>query len=211
MFLAIAISSLALRIWNSAHYPIFNHRTHFELPNLRFDSLFFGVFLAYLHAFHPEALGRIMSTPWRLPIALRRIGTLAPAAVLTAANPFVYTFGFTLAYVGFGILLLLGLYPERPGSVATRRPVARYLAVIGFYSYTIYLWHLPMAEIFAAIARALPMLNQYALHAVYVPASIGVGIGFSKLLEIPVLKIRDRLLPVKLSRQIVEEQPSLSI
>ncbi len=63
------------------------------------------------------------------------------------------------------------------------------------YSYTVYLWHVPLAMVFAALAVRFNMVNQYALHAVYLAASIAAGITASKLVEIPVLKMRERFFP----------------
>src|ERR1700680_1202227 len=51
VFLVVASCCLALRIWNAAYHPAFDHRLHYEPSHLRFDSLLFGVFLSYLHNF----------------------------------------------------------------------------------------------------------------------------------------------------------------
>jgi peptidoglycan/LPS O-acetylase OafA/YrhL len=82
------------------------------------------------------------------------------------------------------------------------------LAAMGRYSYTIYLWHVPVAVPLAWVAaragvppRDLLMPHAwtihsgkvYLAHAAYLTAAIAVGIVFSKLIEIPVLRLRDRL------------------
>jgi peptidoglycan/LPS O-acetylase OafA/YrhL len=117
-----------------------------------------------------------------------------PAVFLPTTDPFVYTAGFTLIYIGFGTMLVLSLYKE-----SRKRPqpgiVTRAIGAMGVYSYTLYLWHVPMAQIFAAIATRFGMVNQYLLHALYFAASIVVGVATSKLVEIPVLKLRERLFP----------------
>ncbi|MFL6428120.1 MAG: hypothetical protein ACJ71S_07750 [Acidobacteriaceae bacterium] len=65
------------------------------------------------------------------------------AAVLLAMvplnNPIMHTVGFTLVYFAFGLLLALSidLKPQRYLSVLLVAPLAR----IGYYSYSIYLWH----------------------------------------------------------------------
>jgi peptidoglycan/LPS O-acetylase OafA/YrhL len=193
VFLAVASCCLALRIWNGAHYRAFDHHTHYEPSHLRFDSLLFGVFLSYLHNFRSHVLSRIMSPPWRLPVSFLGILALAPMLILDFSNPFVYTYGFTLLYIGFGILLLLAIYKEKPG--AKPGPVVRAIGAIGVYSYTVYLWHVPLAMVFTALAVRFSMVNQYALHAIYLATSIAVGIAVSKLVEIPVLKMRERIFP----------------
>jgi peptidoglycan/LPS O-acetylase OafA/YrhL len=142
-----------------------------------------------------------MKPPWRFRIALLGGLALTPAAIIAPNDRFSYTVGFTLAYVGFGTILLLYLYPEASAKRSQPGLLSKVLATIGVYSYTIYLWHLPMAEIFAAAARRLPMVNEYALHAIYLAASIGIGIAFSKLVERPTLRIRDRLFPTPILQQ----------
>ena len=50
-------------------------------------------------------------------------------------------------------------------------------------------------EVFSSLALSFPSLNSYALHTVYLAASIGTGIATSKLVEIPILKLRERFFP----------------
>ena len=75
----------------------------------------------------------------------------------------------------------------------------RMLAYIGYYSYTIYLWHVMLA--------AMPMhkllhfstnpLFWLILTAVYVVLAVGVGVAGSKLVDTPMLAMRDRLYPAR--------------
>lgn len=194
IFLGVALACLALRIANSMKYPVHDHRIHYEPSHLRFDTLFFGVFLSYLHNFRPEILQKLMTNPWRFPVSVVSVLGFVPAVFLPTTDPFVYTVGFTLIYIGFGAMLVLSLYKEN-----RKRPqpgiITRAIGAMGVYSYTLYLWHVPMAQIFAAIAARFGMVNQYLLHALYFAASIVVGVATSKLVEIPVLKLRERLFP----------------
>ena len=84
-------------------------------------------------------------------------------------------------------MLVLSIYREdrtrpKPGAIV------RAIASMGTYSYTLYLWHVPMAQIFAGLLPDFNMVNQYVLHAVYFTASIVVGVVLSKLAEIPILE-----------------------
>ena len=193
VFLVVASCCLALRIWNGAYYPAFDHRLHYEPSHLRLDSLLFGVLLSYLHNFRGHLLRRIMSPPWRRPVSFLGILALAPMLILDFSHPFVYTYGFTLLYIGFGVLLLLAIYQEKPG--AKPGVMIRAIGAIGVYSYTVYLWHVPLAMVFTSLAVRFSMVNQYALHAIYIASSIAMGIAASKLVEIPVLKMRERFFP----------------
>ncbi len=201
IFLGVAIVCLTLRILNAQHYPDYSHRVHYEPSHLRFDTLFFGVFLSYLHNFRPEILQTLMSNPWRLPISMVSVLAFVPVIVYPTTDPVMYTVGFTLVFIGFGTMLLLSLYNEdrkRPEPGIALRAIGR----MGTYSYTLYLWHVPMAQVFASLASRLPMVNQYILHAVYFATSIVIGVVSSKLVEIPVLKLRERLFPPSESKAV---------
>jgi peptidoglycan/LPS O-acetylase OafA/YrhL len=159
---------------------------------LRCDSLFFGVFLGYLHNFRPEILSRLMSRPWRFPVSLMGILCFVPIAFFPLDGEFIRTVGFTLLYLGFGTLLMLAIYKE-PGRKASEPGiVARGIALMGLYSYTIYLWHFPLIVIFQPVVRHV-IPNEYVVDAICFAASILAGVAAAKLVEIPVLKLRDRM------------------
>ena len=65
----------------------------------------------------------------------------------------LYTWGFTALYLGAGALLIACLRSEW-----SIRP----LAMIGFYSYSIYLWHVPVQRIL--LPMILPRDLSPALH-----------------------------------------------
>jgi peptidoglycan/LPS O-acetylase OafA/YrhL len=193
-FFAVAATCLILRIVNSHLHPVLDHHIHFQPSHLRADALFFGVFLGYLHNFQPEVVQKLMRDPWRFPVSVVSILALAPALFLPASDPFIYTVGFTLVYIGFGTMLLLSIYQE-----GRKRPkpglAVRWIAWMGTYSYTLYLWHVPMAQVFGTLAPRLGNINQYLLHAVYFMTTIVVSVALSKLVEIPALRLRERFFP----------------
>jgi peptidoglycan/LPS O-acetylase OafA/YrhL len=194
VFLGVAVACLSLRIFNSIQHPVHSHRIHYQPSHLRADSLFFGVFLSYLHNFCPQIVRKLMSDPWRLPVSIVSILCLAPALILPTDDRRIYTVGFTLVYIGFGTMLLLSIYNEDRKRPAPGR-AARAVAWMGGYSYTLYLWHVPMAQVFGALARRLGTLNPYVLHAIYFGTTIAVAVTLSKLVEIPILRLRERLFP----------------
>ena len=148
-----------------------------------------------------------MSDPWRFPVSAISVLALAPACFLPFDDPFMYTVGFTLLYIGFGTMLLLCLYKENRKRAQPGIGV-RAIAAMGTYSYTIYLWHLPMAQVFGFLASRFPTVNAYILHAIYFTLSIAVGVGFSKLVEMPILRLRERLSP---SPVLDERAPDLDV
>ena len=195
IFLGVAAVCLALRSWNTASLAGFDHKTTYQPSHLRFDSLLYGVFLSYFHHFRPDALNRIMSDPWRSPVSLLSVICLAPALFLPWDDPVVYTLGFTLLYIGFGTMIPLALYKPTNQKVSPPGRGLRGVAYMGVYSYTLYLWHVPLAQVFAWLSSRWGGVNQYLLHAIYFATCIAVGVLTSKLLERPVLRIRERLFP----------------
>ena len=178
----------------------------YSVSHLRFDSLFFGVLLAYWHHFDPE----------RLRFAARHAGALLLVGLILISpmiwirrlgSPFVTVVGFNLLYLGYGAMLLAFIYstPSRTGGVIGRflcGSVARSLAFIGLFSYPIYLWHLDMgtyvvrALIRRGFLESAPVevrwLACLALNFVF---AILAGIFWSKVLEKPSLVLRDRFFP----------------
>ena len=209
MTLLVAVGVLAARILTFLLVVPYNFQTHFKPTHLRIDSLLFGVCLAYFHHFHHEKFASFIRR-YRLPIILFGLAAIAPAVVFPVDSMFMSTIGFTLLYLGFGCVLLFALY--RSGSRANSRifgAPGNLLARVGAYSYSVYLWHLVVASLgltlirraytYASATLSQGMLPQQ-LHplvefAAYVVASVAVGIVTAKLVEVPVLTLRDRYFP----------------
>jgi peptidoglycan/LPS O-acetylase OafA/YrhL len=167
----------------------------------RMDALFFGVFLGYLYHFRPQALERLM-----LP-KVNRIGIAAGSAVLLSTayffsqqDKFFATFGYTFTYLGWAGVLLLGLYvngllPSGVAGIAGR--IGSVFAYFGMFSYSIYLWHGPAGAWFPDLMRRAIHFptGEYSRFAVYLAGSLLIGVLMSRLIEYPILRLRDRLLP----------------
>ena len=139
--------------------------THF-----RIDALFFGVLLSYHHNF--GSLDSIRSRAWVLfSIVLLLCAVCVPLA---------YT--YTLAYLGFGILMVNILNLD----VRAIRP----FAYIGKHSYSIYLWHEPVRLL---VLAAIPsdFEERLLVNVIYIILSFVVGISCAKIIEFPFLKLRD--------------------
>jgi peptidoglycan/LPS O-acetylase OafA/YrhL len=193
VFLIVAAGCLAARIATARRFPEFSHKLHVEPSHLRIDSLMFGVLLSYYHNFNSKLLLRLAGR-WRLIVFLLGIAAILPCVVLESSNWFVYTFGFTLTYLGFGSVLFLAIYQEAKTPAPGRGQ--RAIAWVGFYSYSIYLWHVPLAMIFAEIyGRFASAASGYIVLALYFVSCLTVGCALSKLVEIPALRLRERLAP----------------
>ncbi|HSD66589.1 MAG TPA: hypothetical protein VLF95_07800, partial [Vicinamibacteria bacterium] len=148
------------------------------------DSLAFGVLLSVLWHFAPARIAVVRRLRW----ALLPLGLLltAPCYLLSNEHPFILTLGLTLNYLGYGMVLAAVLTLPR----VLPRPFEAALAFVGFYSYSVYLWHLPLL----AVVR-----NRFGGHAagvaLFYAGSIVVGVLVARLVELPALRLRERWVP----------------
>jgi peptidoglycan/LPS O-acetylase OafA/YrhL len=159
-------------------------RTFYAPTHLRCDALFFGVLLSWLYNFRRLTFDRLANHHWLLLVV--GVALFAPPFIYEIGPTVpLYTWGFTALYLGAGALLVAFLRTNWH-----LRPIAS----IGFYSYSIYLWHIPVQRILLPMIlprTADPML---ALGVYFALAIVG-GIVLALLIEIPALRLRDRAYP----------------
>jgi len=146
-----------------------------------FDSLLAGVLLGYLYHFHPNWFAKVSATPWLLLSA----ALFAPMMFLERATRAVETLGLTALTIAFFFLVAWSVRREQliPGFVG------KALARIGFYSYSIYLWHMYLAP------RVLHYQVTFFAFWFYVIGSVSLGILMANLIEMPFLAMRERVVP----------------
>jgi peptidoglycan/LPS O-acetylase OafA/YrhL len=191
-----------------------NFKMAYIASHNRMDALFFGVLLGYFYHFRPSMLEGLM----RPRINCMVIGALS-AFLLSFAYFFPLeeqsnlfsTIGYTFIYLGFGGVLLLALYvhgilPRGIAWVAER--VGSAFAFIGVYSYSIYLWHGPADAWFPGLMRRTIHFptSRAGVFAAYFISSLAIGIVMSRLIEYPILHLRDRLFP---QGQVVAVSPEV--
>jgi peptidoglycan/LPS O-acetylase OafA/YrhL len=217
IFVFLAISCIALRILTYNSVPPLAFRTPrvMNATHCRVDGLFFGVFLGYLYHFRPQVIEKFFGPARnRIVIGILTAALLSTCYFFTRDDHFLLIFGLTLLYLGFGGLLILaletrGVLSGQAAAITAR--VGTICAFIGVYSYSIYLWH------FMLIAAVQLFLGRVAHIAVprpvlfvfYLAGSVAIGIFFSRLIEFPVLRFRDRLFPAS-SRGSINANPSLA-
>ena len=195
LLLSIAIFCLIARIYSTTHGP--QTLKHCLFPShLRFDSLFFGVFLSYL-SHYKESLLSHFTHQYRKSLLILGLGILSFAFYQPIENSFfIWKYGLTAFYIGSGCLLLALIAIPMPASKI-------YLSIskLGKYSYSIYLWHMPFSLWFAVpLSKFFPQnIEWYAYSLIYLTGSLLFGIALSLLIENPALRFRDRFFPSRSS------------
>lgn len=173
--------------------------------HLRVDALSFGVLLSYLYRHHEVAVRALFFRRSIIWYSLAAFLT-APCLIGELGNPFCYIFGLTMLYVGFGIVLLTLVINAPPLNFVTSG-----IASIGVYSYSIYIWH-RLFQLGSAVFVPSEQGKLLALKVlVYFATSIFGGILLSKLIEMPMLALRDRLIPKRKNSSNAEGVPQSSV
>ncbi|KOR35968.1 MULTISPECIES: acyltransferase family protein [Planktothricoides] len=200
LVVAIAILMLLVRIVTEWYIPYTNHYLHHT--HLRLDSLSFGVLLAYLHNFHQAKFSQFIQRRMN-SILIVSIFFLSPCLVLDLEKSvFMHEIGVTFVDLGFGGLICFLLYwqPHLPKGNPIHKIIEATtdaIAFIGLNSYSIYLWHMPVAK---WVVEWIKEISPHKIHFVvefwlYLFGSILLGIFMAQLIEHPVIKLRDRLYP----------------
>jgi len=186
VFAGVALFSLTCRFaagWRDESQNVW----HYLFPtHLRIDGLMFGVLLSYYYRYRPDVFKRFASWGGGWFVMGAAIGALS---IFPVENRNMHTWGLTLIYLGAGCLVAKAVAFEGPGWV---RLVGGWLAAVGVYSYSIYLW-----QIFF-LWRVLPHFHIKSLVLLYWSFFIGAilfGIAAAKVIEIPMLRLRDRVFP----------------
>lgn len=168
----VVIGCFALRV---ARHPVNALDVRFAF-HFRADALFAGVALGYLFHFH-DWLFRAVSGWW-----------LLPATIVALLPQFFYpeTAAFAPYVLGCNTVAFTFLVCWAVGRSSLR---VRALERVGIYSYSIYLWHFPMAEVFHRSSPHLILLPFYIL------ASVAFGTYMGNIVELRALAARDRLFP----------------
>jgi len=139
----------------------------------RFDTLLLGVLLSYWSHFRPRIMAAL-SSHWSL------LGSGALLGFAWTSGPLYRTAGILALSWGFGLLLAWGV---------GRKCWVPVIPAIGVYSYSIYLWQQPFAAAVYGTTVSLPMFW------ILLVSAILLGMVMAHVVEFPVLRLRERLVP----------------
>ena len=187
LMVPVAVASLAFRL--TATLPDQLKATH-----MRFDGLFAGVVLGYLYHFQRARF-----------VKLANHGSLACAGMCWLGAYFAGERALSYTAIWIGAALLLAWSVDRTPQGRITKSVTRGLASVGFYSYSIYLWHFLPALIFQNLP--LTVTNFWF----YVAVSLALGIVMAKLIELPSLALRERYFPSREVTVQFRNQPAIEL
>jgi peptidoglycan/LPS O-acetylase OafA/YrhL len=167
----------------------YSFHTHAWNTHLRIDALFFGVAIAYAYHFH-RARFEARLRPLRYPMVVLGTALLTTPVWLRIDMGELYnhSLGYTQNFLGAGLVVAGLMLCNIP-----RNRLTLSLAALGAYSYSIYLWH--MALMYWAVPHLQDHLSWSARTALYVVGAFVIGIAMAKVVETPLLKLRDRRYP----------------
>lgn len=193
----VAASLLLMRIATSLWLP-YSNQTHLFPSHLRIDSLLAGVVIAFWYHMQPQRL--LFATQHKRLVFTVSLICVLPSLIFHPYAPFMHTIGLTLLYVGFSGMLVLAVCGGPPKAPVWRN-VCRWLGYVGTNSYSIYLWHMAVLAVVGRIVASIGGVDYVVLVLCCLCGSAGVGIVMGKCVEMPVLKLRDRWFPSRMSNQ----------
>jgi peptidoglycan/LPS O-acetylase OafA/YrhL len=195
------LGARALTAWSGP----FTYLTHLYPTHLRLDALMFGVCLSYWFHFDRERLSAWVGR-WRLSLLGAGFLLVLPVFCISVEAPVVHTVGLTSVFVGSGLIVLVAAERDiRP------TPLVRVTAFVGASSYSVYLWHSFAQRAAEHVAGRLGFTRESPLtFGLYLVGSLAGGVLMARLVEVPVLALRDHWLVMPSSNEEAGRRPRVS-
>lgn len=165
------------------------------LTHFRVDALAAGTLLAFLSVRMADVFAALLRQRWLwggvTAIVVVWLSLFEKQSALGSSV------GYTLTWIGGAAFMLL-LY--KSPVIPAVAPWVRWIGLLGIYSYSLYIWHIAAArlteQVMGKVAPGLLDQPLVVLVATYAGA-IAVAIVMTRLVEWPMLRIRNKVFPSK--------------
>ncbi|MCC5943359.1 MAG: acyltransferase [Bernardetiaceae bacterium] len=189
-FLALSIIflSITIRLCYAPDAP-YTHGLRILPTHLRLDSFFIGALVAYYYYFEAKKMIIFVKRYYFIFVCISLL-TFAFLLRYPISSPVIYGVGLSLVALGFAALLLVCLIGNKILIHWSKKlkihHLIKSLALLGRYSYAIYLVHLPIEWFFFSLQTGR------LAFIIYVVTSVLLGSLLSYALEQPILAWRNR-------------------
>jgi peptidoglycan/LPS O-acetylase OafA/YrhL len=189
-YLFVFVIGISCRLYNYLTYTDYDFARDYEKSHFRFDALFFGVLLSYIAHYRADIIDKLLAHRSRIILLAICFVFIASNFVLNREDyRFVSVLNLALNPICFGYIMINCIAITNQTFIKIISP----LAYIGKYSYSIYLFH----TLFMAIAIHTFKGGGLLYYAAYLSGAIIGGMVMSKLVEYPVINIREKYFPSK--------------
>ena len=164
-----------------------NNSVHIFKTHLRMDGLLLGTLIAYCSSFYPNFKLIVLNNKNTLLVI--SVLLISLIFLISPGSYFMNSIGVNIIHLGFGILVLLasnGILIPKCIIGSFTKSGATLISQIGIYSYSIYVWHLYVRELYEKF-----FINS-SVGIFYIIIAIIIGILLSIIIEQQMLKYRDK-------------------
>lgn len=195
----VILLCIVLRFIKLKINPLYDPYINFYPLHLRADSLCSGIILSYFYHFHINKFENFVAGNRKL-LSIISVLMLTPIFFYPYNHKFTYSAGFSFAYIGYFILVALLVVRKKEIKLHQWRLKSFLLskiAWIGYYSYSIYLFHFFIG--FGLVSNVRKLIGETGFiwfeFGIFITGNIFFGYVVSKVVEQPVLRWRDKRFP----------------
>ena len=172
----------------------------------RIDTLMIGMLLGYLYHFHRDRFAEAIRRRRWLIITASALLLMPPIVWPLGQSSWLPSIGVFSIALGFAGILSVSitatdLLMPRNAVITTCLGL---LARVGFHSYSVYLWHMPVQTLLMPYLRRLLGLSRDSTDVtfvlsttLYLVTALAVGVAAGRVIEQPFLRLRNRLFPAR--------------